>query len=93
MSIGSGSLFSILFLCRIMDIACCRAMTLIASNVYLMLSLGSSNVVSILFIEGICVVTLALAVMTISKSTFELLLITLFISGLYFSSFSDYSFI
>ena len=51
-SIGSGSLFSILLLCRIMDIAYCMAMTLISSNVYLMLSLGILNVVSIFSIEG-----------------------------------------
>ena len=36
-SSGIGSLFSILLLCRIMDIAYCIAMTLIASNVFLML--------------------------------------------------------
>ena len=69
-SIGSGSLFSILLLCRIMNIACCMAMTLIASNVYLMLSLRILNVVSILSIEGMCVVALAPAMMTISGSTF-----------------------
>ena len=51
MSIGSGLLFSILLLCKIMDIACYMAMTLIASNVYLMLNLGILNIVSILSIE------------------------------------------
>ncbi len=51
-SSGIGSLFSILLLCKIMDIACCMAMTLIASNVYLMLSLGILNLVSIFSIEG-----------------------------------------
>ena len=49
-SLGSGSLFSILFLCRIMDIACCMVMILIASNVNLILSLGTLNVVTILSI-------------------------------------------
>ena len=34
---GIGSLFSILLLCIIMDIAYCMAKTLIASNVFLML--------------------------------------------------------
>ena len=68
-SIGSGPLFSILLLCIIMDIACCMAMTLITSNVYLMLNLGILNVVSILSIEGMCVDALAPAVMTISVST------------------------
>ena len=48
MSIGSGLLFSILILCKIMDIACCMAMPLIASHVYLMLNLGILDVVSIL---------------------------------------------
>ena len=87
MYIGSGSLFSILFLCRIMGIAYCMVMTLISSNVYLMLSLGILNVVSIFFIEGVCVVVLAPAVVTISEFTFHPLLITLSISGflIYFS--------
>ena len=54
-SIGSGLLFSILILCGIMNIAYYMVMTLISSNVYLMLSLEILNVVSILFIEGVCV--------------------------------------
>ena len=83
LSIGSGSLFSILLLCRIMDIAHCMAMILISSNVYLMLSLGILNVVSILSIEGVCVATLAPAMMMISESTFHPMLIILSISGLY----------
>ena len=45
------------------------AMTLIASNVYLMLSLWILNVVSILYIEGMCVVALAPNVMILSGST------------------------
>ena len=53
--IGSGSLFSILLLCRIMDITYCMAMTLISSNVYLMLSLGILNVVLMIFHrKGVC---------------------------------------
>ena len=43
-SSGIGSLFSILLLCRIMDIAYCMAMTLIASNVFLMLCLPGGAV-------------------------------------------------
>ena len=70
-SSGIGSLFSILLLCKIMDIAYCMAMTLIASNVFLMLCLGILNVVSMLSIEGICVAALAPAVMTISGSVFQ----------------------
>ena len=83
--IGNGSLFSIFLLCRIMDMAYWMAMMLISSNVYLMLTLRILNVVSILSIEGVCVAALALAVMTINKSTFHPLLIILSISGLYFS--------
>jgi hypothetical protein len=52
-----------------------------------MFILGILNIVSILFIEGICVVALALAVMTISGSIFQPLLIILFINVLYFMFF------
>ena len=86
MYVGSSSLFSILLLYKIMDITCYMAMTLIASNIYLMLNLGILNVVSILSIEGMCVVALSPAVMSISGSTFQPLLTTLFISGLHFYS-------
>ena len=81
------------FLCRIMYIAYCMAMTLISSNVYLMLSLGILKVILILSIKGMCVDALAHAVMTIGGSTFQPLLIILFISGLHFSyhSFIWYS--
>ena len=82
MSIGSGSLFSILLLCRIMDIACCMAMTLIAANVYLMFNLWILNIVSILSIDGMCVAALAPVVMTITESSFQPLLITLSSNGL-----------
>ena len=54
-----------------MDKTYCMMMTLISSNVYMMLSLGILNVVSIFSIEEVCVVTLAHAVMTISESTFH----------------------
>ena len=57
MFVGSGSLFSILLLCRIMDIAYCVAITLISSNVCLMLILGILNIISILFLEEVCVAT------------------------------------
>ena len=62
MSSGIGSLFYIL--CIIIDIAYCMAMTLIASNVFLMLYLGVSNVVSMLSIHGICVAALGHVVVT-----------------------------
>ena len=52
MSVGSGSLFSILLLCRIMDIAYCVAIVLISSNVYLMFIFGILNITSMFFIEG-----------------------------------------
>ena len=81
--IGSGLLISILLLCRIMDIAHYMAMMLISSNVYLMLSLRILDVVSILFIKGVYVVALALAMMITYGSTFHPLLIILSISGLY----------
>ena len=87
MSVGSGSLYSIIYLCRIMDMAYCMAMTLISSNVCLMFILGILNMISIFFIEGVCVVALAPAVMTINESTSHPLLIILFISGLYFFSY------
>ena len=92
MCVGSDALFFILLLCRIMDIAYCMAITLISSNVCLMFILGIFNIFSILFIKGVCVAALALAVMTISGSIFQPLLIILSINGLYFC-FSSYSFI
>jgi hypothetical protein len=80
-SVGSGSLFSILLLCRIMDIAYCMAITLISSNVCLMFILGILNIISILFIEGVCVAAQAPAVMTISGFAFQPLLIIFSING------------
>ena len=63
-------------------------MMFISSNVCLVLSLGIFNVVSILFIEGVCVDALALAMMPIGGSTFHPLLKILYISGFYFSYYS-----
>ena len=69
-------------------------MTLIASNVYLMLNLWILNVVSMLSIKGICVATLTPDVMTTSGSTFQPMLTTLSISGLYlFIYITAYNFI
>ena len=48
---------------------------------------GILNFSSKTFIEGICVVALALAIMTISGSTSHPLLVMLSISGWYFSIF------
>ena len=81
LSIGSGSLFSSLLLCRIMDIACCIAMVLISLKVYPIVFFDILNFSSRIFIEDMCVVALAYAVMTINGSTFHLLLMMLSISG------------
>ena len=75
LSIGSGSLFSSCLLCRIIDIACCIAMVLISLKIFLMVSSGILNFSSKIFIEGMCVVVLAPAVMTINGSTFHPLLV------------------
>ena len=64
---GSGSLLSILLLCISTDMACCVAMTLIASNAHLMLKLGVLNVVSIPSLEGVCVATLAHVVIRVRE--------------------------
>ena len=52
-----------------------------------MLSLWILNVISILSIEGVCVVALAPPVMTIGGSIFHPMLIILSISVFYFSIF------
>ena len=81
LSVGSGSLFSSLLLYRIIIIACCIVIVLISLKVCLMVFSGILNFSSKIFMEGICMVALALAVMTISDSTFHPLLVMLFISG------------
>ena len=81
LSTGRGSLFSSLFLCRIIDIAYCIAIVLISLKVCLIVFSGILNFSSKIFTEGMCVVALALAMMTISGSTFHLLLVLLSISG------------
>ena len=77
--------FLISFLCRIIDIACCIAMVLMSMKVCLIVSLGILSFSSKKFVEGVCVVALAPAVMTTSGSTFHPLLVMLSISGWYFS--------
>ena len=81
LSTGRGSLFSSLLLCRITNIACCIAMVLISVKVCLIVFSGILNFSSKIFIEEMCVVALAPAVMTISGSTFHPLLVMLSISG------------
>ena len=61
------------------------AIVLISMKVCLIVSFGILNFSSKVFIEEVCVVALAPAVMTISGSTFHPLLVMLFISGWYFS--------
>ena len=75
LSTGTDSLFSSLLLCRIIDIACCIAMVLISLKVCLMVFSGILKFSSKSFIEGMCVVALAPAVMTINGSTFHPLLV------------------
>ena len=81
LSIGSGSLFSSLLLCRIIDIASCIAMVLISLKVCLMVFSGILNFSSKIFIEGMCVVALAPTMMKIIDSTFHPLLVMWFMSG------------
>ena len=81
LSTGSGSLFSSLLFCRIRDMAYCIAMVLISLKVCLIVF---SNILSFsfkIFIEGMCVVALARAVMTINGSKFHPLLVMLSISS------------
>ena len=61
------------------------AIVLISMKVCLIVSFGILNFSSKVFIEGVCLVALAPAVMTISGSTFHPLLVMLSISGWYFS--------
>ena len=81
LSIGRGLLFSSLLLCRIIDIACCIDMVLISVKVCLIVFSSILNFYSKIFIEDMCVVALALAMMTINGSTFHPLLVMLSISG------------
>ena len=75
LSTGSGSLFSSLLLCRIIDIPYCIAMVLISLKVCLIDFSGILKFSSKIFIEGMFVVALAPAVMTINGSTFHPLLV------------------
>ena len=81
LSTGSGSLFSSLLLYRIIDIVCCIFMMLISLKVYLLVLFGILNFSFRIFIEGMYVVALVLAVMTFNDSIFHPLLAKLSISG------------
>ena len=74
-------MFSTLLLYSIINIACCIAMVLILLKVCLIIFSIILNFSSKSFIEGMCVVALALVVMTISGSTLHPLLAILSISG------------
>ena len=75
---------SIFLLCSIIDPACCMAMVLIFLNMCLMVDFGILSFVSRSSIEGVCVVPLTPAVMTMSGSTLQPRFMMLFIRGLYF---------
>ena len=77
-------MFSNLLLYRIIDIACCIAMVLMSMKVCLIFFVDILSFSSNFFIEGVCVVALASAVLTISGSTFHPLLVMLSINDWYF---------
>jgi hypothetical protein len=67
-----------------MECAYCVAIMLICLNVSLIFMIGSVNVVSSIFIDGICVVPLALATNTMSGATFQPFFMMLLMNGWYF---------
>ena len=67
--------------------ACCIAMVLILLKVCLIVFSGILNFSSRVFIDGMCVVALASAVIIINGSTFYPLLVMLSKNGWYFSIF------
>ena len=89
---SSGSLFFILCLCKNMDMAWSVAMVFILLKVLLMIFSRILNFVSMIFIEGMCLVALVPMVITISGSKFHLLLLMLFIIDWFFFNFCSYSF-
>ena len=80
--------FSSLRLWTNMECAYCVAIMLICLNVFLKIfMIGSVNVVSSFFIDGICVVPLAPTTGTMSGATFQPFVMMLFMSGWYFMIF------
>ena len=73
--------FSCLRLCMSMECAYCAAIILICLNVFLIFVIGSVNVDSKFFIDGIYVVPLAPASSTMSRATFQPIVMMLFMSG------------
>ena len=67
-----------------MECAYCVTIMLICLNVFLIFVIGILNVVSNSFIDGICVVPLALVTSTMSGATFQPFAMMSFRSGWYF---------
>jgi hypothetical protein len=86
---GSGWCFSILLLWRRIDMAYFIAIVLMFSKVFLMVGIGILNLFSSDFIDGMCVVALAPAVIIIRGSTFQPLATILSINGLYLLFFAS----
>ena len=82
--VGIAWLFSIRLLCRRIELACCMAIVFISLNVCFTKFLGSLKVCYSCFIDGVCVVPLAPAVMIISGSIFHPCWVMSLISGWYF---------
>jgi len=78
---GSGWWFSILLLWRRIDMAYFIAIVLMFLKVFLMVGIGILNLFSSDFIDGMCVVALAPAVIIIRGSTFHPLAAILSING------------
>ena len=77
----SGLLLSIFLLCKIIDIAWCVAMMFILLKLCVMAFSRILKFSFMIFIEGMCVVTLVLVMMTSSGYTFHHVLVNLSISG------------
>jgi hypothetical protein len=86
---GSGWWFSILLLCRRIDMAYLIAIVFMFLKVFLMIGIGILNLFSSDFIEGMCVVALAPTVIIIKGSTFHPLAAILSTNGLYLLFFAS----
>ncbi|KAG0597390.1 hypothetical protein M758_UG334300 [Ceratodon purpureus] len=80
---GNGWWVYILLLWRRIDMAYCMAIVFMFLKVFLMVGKGILKLSTSSFIDGMCVVALAPAVMTIGGSTFHPLAVILAINGLY----------
>jgi ABC-type siderophore export system fused ATPase/permease subunit len=86
---GSGWWFSILLLWRRIDMAYFIAIVLMFLKVFLMVGIGILNFFSSDFIDGMCVVALAPAVIMIRGSTFHPLAAILSINGMHLLFFAS----